>query len=238
MDERIPRYHQLRDQLAARIAGLEWRPAEPLPTEQELASAYGVAVGTVRKAVDLLEHEGLIERFQGRGTFVRRAALDKSLSRFFRFHTRTGERRVLDSRILERVVTDAPDSVAQKLRLNSGAKVIRLARLRFIDDQPVVAEEIWLPIEPFAVLADWPLDEFPRLLYPFYEQRCAQVIARAEERLRIDVANPTDAVTLRVAEHSPVVLIERLAFGYNGLPLEWRLSRGAAHLFAYEIEIR
>lgn len=238
MDNRIPRYHRLRDQLAARIAALEWQLDDPLPTEQELAIVYGLAVGTVRKAIDLLEREGLVERFQGRGTFVRRATFDRSLFRFFRFQSPTGERRVPESRILARDVTRAPKPVVEKFGLKTGAKAIRLARLRLIDNTPIVAEQIWLPYEPFAALADCPIEDFGPLLYPFYEQRCARVIARAEERLTVETATEADVTALQVPQHSPIVIVERLAYGYDETPLEWRQSRGAAQHFAYDIEIR
>ena len=46
-DLRLPRYQQLRDELAARIARQEWGPGEPVATEQDLARTYGIAVGTV-----------------------------------------------------------------------------------------------------------------------------------------------------------------------------------------------
>jgi len=238
VDDRIPRYHRLRDQLAERIAALEWQLHEPLPTEQELGIAYGVAVGTVRKAVDLLVREGLLERFQGRGTFVRRATFDQSLFRFFRFHAQTSERRVPESRILQRVVMPAPEAVAAKFSLRTDAKVIHLTRLRLIDNTPIIAEDIWLPFKLFAALADCPIDAFGPLLYPFYEQQCGRVIARADERLTVQTANASDVATLQVAQASPVVVIERIAYGYDGAPLEWRVSRGAAQHFSYEIEIR
>jgi len=238
VDDRIPRYHRLRDQLAERIASLEWQLHEPLPTEQELAVTYGVAVGTVRKAVDLLVHEGLLERFQGRGTFVRRATFDQSLFRFFRFHAQTGEHRAPESRILQRVVVPAPKIVAAKFSLRADAKVIHLTRLRLIDNTPIVAEEICLPLELFAALADCPIDAFGPLLYPLYEQQCGRVIARADERLTVQTAGAADVAALQVAPASAVVVIERIAYGYDGTPLEWRVSRGAAQHFSYEIEIR
>lgn len=238
MDERIPRYHQLRDELAARIAALEWQPDEPLPTEQELATAYGLAVGTVRKAVDLLEREGLLERFQGRGTFVRRATFDRSLHRFFRFRSAAGDNRMPDSHIVSRQIVAAPDAIAAKLGLAAGEQVIHLSRIRSLDTMPIVAESIWLPAVPFAALATCPLEAIGPLLYPFYEAHCGRVVARAEERLTIDSAGPADVAALGVAAASPIVTIERLALGYDGSPLEWRVSRGAAHHFDYRIEIR
>ncbi|MGF7192040.1 DNA-binding GntR family transcriptional regulator [Robbsia andropogonis] len=89
MDDRLPRYLKLRDEIAARIAALEWQPDQALPTEMELSYAYGVAIGTVRKAIDVLEQEGHLERFQGRGTFIRRASFDQSLFRFLDSSVRT-----------------------------------------------------------------------------------------------------------------------------------------------------
>ena len=57
-DPRIPIYLRLRDELAARIASQEWRAGEAIPSESELAGRYGVAVGTLRKTLDLLVAEG------------------------------------------------------------------------------------------------------------------------------------------------------------------------------------
>jgi len=51
-DVRLPLYQRLRDQVAQQIAHNVWRPGEAIPTEAELAASHGVAVGTVRKALD------------------------------------------------------------------------------------------------------------------------------------------------------------------------------------------
>ena len=101
-DDRLPRYQRLRDDLAARINRNEWRPGEPIPSEAELGAHYGVAIGTVRKAIDQLVADAVLERQQGRGTFVRRARFNSSLFRFFRFQSESGERRVPQSRIIRR----------------------------------------------------------------------------------------------------------------------------------------
>ena len=86
-DDRLPRYQRLRDDLAARIVSNEWRPGDPIPSEAELGAHYGVAIGTVRKAIDQLVADAVLERQQGRGTFVRRARFNSSLFRFFRFQS-------------------------------------------------------------------------------------------------------------------------------------------------------
>jgi len=65
-------YRQLRDYVAGEIARNVWKPGEPISTEFELVAKHNVSHGTVRKALDLLEADGLIERIQGSGSFVRR----------------------------------------------------------------------------------------------------------------------------------------------------------------------
>ncbi|MBP0588389.1 GntR family transcriptional regulator [Paraburkholderia sp. LEh10] len=237
-DDRLPRYQRLRDEMVALIAARHWRPGEAIPTEQALAKSYDVAVGTVRKAVELLVAEGLLERFQGRGTFVRRASFDSSLFRFFRFQTRQGERRIPESRILRREVVDAPSAVAATLQIPSSARVIQMSRLRLIDGVPMLAEEIWLPYVRFAAFAQMDLNEVGDLLYPVYEAKCNQVVASATETLTVEAIGPLHARLLHIEPGTPAVVIERLAYGYDRQPLEWRRSRGPASEFIYQAEIR
>lgn len=238
MDERLPLYQRLRDEIADNIAQQVWRPGELIPTEAELAARHGIAVGTVRKAIDALTAEGLIERQQGRGTFVRRRDLDTSLFRFFRYtdgSTMTTPR----SRLLRREVVESPPADARKaLQLRSGERAIRLARLRLAEETPFLSEQIWLPHERFAPLLDTPEEAIGDLLYPAYERLCGAVVARAEEELSVGVADADDARLLRLDRGAPIVVVERVAFGFSREPIEWRRTHGAASTFRYKIEIR
>src|SRR4051794_19469752 len=214
-DQRLPRYQRLHDDLVAKIRRHVWRPGEAIPTEAELARTYSVAVGTVRKAVDVLVTEGLLERSQGRGTFVRRPRFDSSLFRFFRFQSPSGERRIPEGRILQREVLEAPSAVAEALKLSSTAPVIRITRLRLIDGNPVLAEEIWLPKDRFTALLELPSREIGDLLYPAYEQYCGQVVASATETLTVEAVGEAYGRLLRLECGSPVIVIERLAYGFD-----------------------
>lgn len=237
-DDRLPLYQRLHDELTTKIASGAWKPGEAIPAEAEFARAYGVSVGTIRKTIDTLVAEGLVERFQGKGTFVRRPNFSSSLFRFFRFQRQSGERRVPQSRILKRDVLPMPSAVAAELRVEPGADAIRLSRLRLVDGRPILAEEIWLPRDRFAPLLEIPTADFGDLLYPLYEARCGQVIASAEETLTVETVSGLQGRLLRLAAGAPVVVIERLALGYDRRPLEWRRSRGPADEFQYHVEIR
>jgi GntR family transcriptional regulator len=66
-----PLWHQLADLLRARITSGELAAGRIMPSESTLSQEFGLARGTVVKALDALEEEGLVTRVQGRGTFVR-----------------------------------------------------------------------------------------------------------------------------------------------------------------------
>ncbi|WP_407181453.1 GntR family transcriptional regulator [Bradyrhizobium sp. STM 3562] len=238
LDQRLPRYQRLRDDLATRINRRELRPGDLIPSEAELAAQHGVAVGTVRKAIDQLVADGVLERQQGRGTFVRRARFNSSLFRFFRFQSESGERRIPQSRILRRDVVAAPPAVASALRIAIGESVISLSRLRLIDGEPLLAEEIWLERSRFEAVLDIPPEDFGDLLYPLYEERCGQVVVSADENLSVEIATDMQAQLLRLEKGAPLIVIERLAFDLERSPIEWRRSRGPAKRFRYHVEIR
>lgn len=235
-DRRLPLYARLRDVLTRRIADGVWPPGEALPAENTLASAYGVSVGTMRKAMQQLVDEGLLERRHGAGTYVRRAQFDKSLFRFFRHADDTGG--IPASRILRREATTAAETPEAALGLPPDAPVIRMQRLRLWGDEPFLAEDIVLPLERFRPFLDIPAEDLGPLLYPVYERYCGQVVARAEERLTVGEADAVVARLLRCRPGTPVVSIERTAFAHDGTAIEWRRSRGRAEGFAYRVEIR
>jgi GntR family transcriptional regulator len=237
-DERLPLYQQLRDDLARKIRAQIWQPGQLMPSETELKSSYQVAIGTVRKAIEALIAEGLVERSHGRGTFVRKASFDNSLFRFFRFESADGQRQVPRSTIVRRQVVKATAYVSSALQLDAGAPVIELLRLRLVDKQPVLAENIYLCAMRFHALLEMPTDDFGDLLYPLYERQCGQIVASAKEVLTIEAVTPAQADLLKLAPNTSVAVIERLALGSDGMPLEWRQSRGAASKFRYSVEIR
>ncbi len=237
-DSRLPLYQRLRDHLAAQIGAQNWRPGDLIPSEAELASSHGLSIGTVRKAIDQLVAQGLLERQQGRGTYVRRARFNSSLFRFFRFQSETGEQKISQARILHRKILPAPSAVASALRLRDGEAVINVSRLRRIDGVPLLAEEIWLEKARFAALLDIDPATFGDLLYPLYEEHCGQMVASVDEVLTVEAASRMQARLLGRTPGAPLIVIERTAFDPERRPIEWRRSRGPADRFRYHAEIR
>jgi DNA-binding GntR family transcriptional regulator len=69
-------YEQVYDLLKSRIEAGEWGVGSALPNEVDMSRDLGISIGTVRKAREMLVEDGLVERRQGRGTFVLDSAAD------------------------------------------------------------------------------------------------------------------------------------------------------------------
>lgn len=64
------RYKRVADDIAGRIASGEVKSGTRLRSERDLAEYYGVAYGTIRRAMKLLRERGLIRTVHGHGTFI------------------------------------------------------------------------------------------------------------------------------------------------------------------------
>lgn len=237
-DERLPLHHRLREDLLRKIEEGSWAYGVPLPSEAALAANYGVALGTMRSAIGSLVRDGILERHQGRGTFLRKPDFNYSLFRLFRCELPEGRQLVPESRILDRKELRAAPHIAAQLLCEVGAPVISLSRLRLCNGEPLLVEEIWLPMAGFEPLLNISLTELGPLLYSEYERLCNCIVVSAKERLSVATASADVAQVLDLTIGAPVVVIDRLAFGQGGVRLEWRRSHGRADRFNYEIEIR
>lgn len=74
---RVPLYIQVASALRRRIETGHWQPGQKISTLEELEQEFEVARVTVRQATELLQTEGLVQRQQGRGTFVTHKLEDK-----------------------------------------------------------------------------------------------------------------------------------------------------------------
>ena len=79
-----PLYRQIKGLITRELQAGGWKPAEAIPSEQDLAARFKVSQGTVRKAIDELAAENLLVRRQGKGTFVATHAEQQIQYRFLR----------------------------------------------------------------------------------------------------------------------------------------------------------
>ena len=234
-DPGVSRYAVLATALRTRLLQGEWPPGSAMPPEQVLAAEHGVALGTMRRALSVLADEGLIERVHGRGTFVRQGLSGAPMLRFFRFGQGAGQ--VPQSRILSREQVGATRQVARLLGVAPGEPCIRIQRLRLLDGQPCLHEDMFLPLPLFEPLLHVPTADWPDLLYPFFATRCQVHVHRAVDEIGFGQFSAGQARHLALSPGHPCAVVTRTAFDLQGRPVEARTSRGDANAFHYTVTI-
>jgi GntR family phosphonate transport system transcriptional regulator len=142
---------QMRQAIGTGVLGADGR----LPPEIALSERFGVNRHTVRSAISALVQEGVLRAEQGRGTFVEnRKRLSYPISARTRFSTglrdQTKDRRSI---LLANMIEPANSRVAEALRLEAGADVIRLETLSEADGRPVSRATSWFEAQRFAGFA-------------------------------------------------------------------------------------
>lgn len=222
--DRRPLYARTAEILTARIADGTWAPGALIPAEPEIAQELGVSPGTVRKALDALERRRLIERRQGRGTFVAAHTSERALFHFFRIVDLRDGREAPTSLVLDCRTGPATANDAAALDLEPGAEVHRVERLRVLGAQAVILERILLPAARFPGFALPVLQEMSDELYVLYQRDHGVTIARAEERLAAIAASEEQAAKLNLWPGAPLLEIQRVAFDIADRAVERRVT--------------
>ncbi|MGX9933786.1 GntR family transcriptional regulator [Advenella kashmirensis] len=236
-DARLPLHIRVRDELLRRISDRIWTAGEALPGEDRLAAELSISVGTMRKVIQSLVQEGVLERVHGKGTFVTSAFERTSMLRFVRFRG-PGENTLPKATILQLTTKKASGEIASKLQLKPGASVIYMHRSRSYDDEVVLVEHIWLSHKRFSKLLPYLQTESPPLLYPVYDSVCGVLVHRAIDELEMDSISSEDAKVFDVPVNSSCMRIERVMHDHAGDVVEWRVSFVPANRFHYTVEIR
>lgn len=133
------------------IEQLGLRAGDRLHTESELSDLFGVSRSTVREALRRLEQEGTLIAVQGQGRFISAAASlspERPMTKYESItEMLTARGYTVTSAVLDVSEGRAGDAEAEALELAAGDPVIRLLRIRFGDEQPLVVSENTIPRE-------------------------------------------------------------------------------------------
>jgi GntR family transcriptional regulator len=216
-----PLYLQLRDALVERIATGQWKPGSMVPNEGDLAREFGVSPGTMRKALDLMESMRLLTRRQGRGTVVNDPSSEELASRYT--NLRRADGRVIADDVKSGEITESPANETERIRLRLAKddRVFRAHRRRLHEARAYMVEEASMPTALFPGLAD---DQNPSPGITELAGHYGLLLGNAEERVSVGEASLEVAEALGIAFASPVLVLDRVVYGLDGRPVEWRMG--------------
>jgi GntR family transcriptional regulator len=236
--EAAPLYERVKRHMSEAILVGEWPPGMILPSETSLAQGFGIAVGTVRRAMSDLVAEGLLTRRRKTGTVVTGRSPHHSLRfffQYFRLHRADGSLVHSTSQFLNVETGPATPAQAEALQIRSGG-VIKIHRIRHVDGRPVMHDKLIMAEER---LPDWPRDtsSLPPLLYLHLLESYGIRISAVREQITADLASDEDIALLKLDGRTAVLTIDEVAYDQAGVPtiLGWHRATTAAHTYVNEV---
>ncbi|RWI72188.1 GntR family transcriptional regulator [Mesorhizobium sp.] len=203
-------YERIADMISRDLTGILWRGGDRLPSEVELARHFNVSRRTMRRALAMLEHQGVIEKNRGRHTIYRGRAIDWSHDSVVDFPTaarRAGFRP--STKVLRVREAAAGINEARALGIRLGAPVAEICRLRLLDGTAVAQQRSILPDDIAAGIRASDLEQSS--LYDLIRRRGnVGNLFVAAENLSPARATRDEAEFLAVAAGDAVVRIVRI----------------------------
>lgn len=224
-----PLYHQLMQRISDDIENGTYPVGSRIPPENELGEIYQVSRVTVRRALAELTAEGLLERKQGKGTFVCTPRIRQDLKSIHSFHDSCKQNglaagtRVIQIREIE---ADAQDRAELKLR--EGDKVVETLRVRLADGEPVVLERNHFSMA-YAYLEN---ENLAGSLYQVLRDYGIEA-RQATHDLSLAFATEAQARLLEIETGSPLMRLHEVVYDQKGRPLHnsLQLIRGDRFVF-------
>lgn len=226
-------YLLLRDEISSGVH----RPGGTLPGEQRLAEQFGVSRVTIRRALDALDADGLIERRAGSGTTVRAGAcgpngMSVDFTTLLPQLVDMGQHTT--ARLLSFSYGTAPQRVVDAMRLPATARVQTAVRVRLINDQPFSHLTTYVPEEIAANYTEADLATTP--LFRLLERSGVQV-TDAQQSVSATLASPDVAEALGVSVGSALLSLRRVVRDREGRGVEYLSALYRADLFRLEMSM-
>lgn len=217
----VPLYRQLAETLRRQIESGALSDQEPLPPERELALRYEVSRDTVRKAIRLLDEEGMLYSDHGRGTFVTSSSMREMAKAIGSFTLDTLKRggspgqKVL---LFEKVT--AGMAIASVMRIKPDTVLHRVRRLRLIDGEPIGIQDSWLCLPKGQGFTRTQLER-KGSLYRLLAEDLGIQPSVALESIGSVLASAEELELLNLEKGAPLLLCERVTMSDRRLPIEY-----------------
>jgi DNA-binding GntR family transcriptional regulator len=232
-----PAYMQLVYLFKQQIAAGLLRNGDRLPSESQICKRFQVSPMTVRRAINILADQGVVDTAQGRGTFVKQIRLDAATFQLKALQDIFSDEQTRVA-ILEASIFSADQRVAQKLMLAENTRVIYIRRLLSRGDDPLLYHREYLIYDPRQALVESEL-EVTSLRGLFQGERNGD-FKYGELSIEATLINEEEAEVLKAPIGSAAFNLEHSFYDYTDKPVSWGwfICRGDQLRFSTTLGIR
>jgi len=233
----LPLYHQVEESIRQDIANRIYLSGQSIPTELELQEKFNVSRETIRKAVNNLVLAGLVEKRKGVGTFVTHPKIVHRIGHIYGSSEEILARGMIPSTtFIERKEINPPEPMRQEMAIEKGATVIKVKRLRFVNEEPVAILSSYLPKDLVPDLAR--VKFRGNSLYKTLEEIYHLTLSEGDEIIEAGSIRGKDAELLRIRKASPVLVVRRLTYLDNSRVIEKLTALYRSDKFKYQVKLK
>lgn len=153
MKKNSPLYKNIANKIKEEIISSNINNDEAIPSETKLAEKFNVSRVTVRQAIDLLVNEDILYKIQGSGTYVKNSRIEHHIYKLQSFHEEMTElNKKPSTKIIDFMVICPDKNISNILKIDENEKVFFIKRLRYADEELLILEETYLPVNLFPDL--------------------------------------------------------------------------------------
>jgi GntR family transcriptional regulator len=194
-----------------------------LPAEHELAAEFFVSRNTIREALAALKAEGLIDRGPKVGTHVAQRKFDHGLDVLLGLKETFKGYGEVRNEVRAAVEVVAPPSVARRLLLDPGQRVVFVERLRYLGDLPLSLDLTYLAPDIGEAILQHPLETND--IFALIEDVSGQRLGSATLAVEAIPADAHSAATLQLPDGAALLMLERLTHLDDGRPVDLEYIR-------------
>ena len=229
----VPAYIRIHDAIKKEIDGGIWEIGQRLPSERDLADDYEVSRMTLRQAITLLVEEGILERRVGSGTYVASHRVQEKMRGTTSFtEIVRSQGKMPSSQLISYQRKPANETEIQQLQLKATDYVIRMERVRFADNVPLVFEVASIPEELIRSFNREDITEhfFQTLTDNGYE------IGKSQQTIYARNASERVANYLKIPRNHAILALTQLSYFTDGRPFEYVHSQYVGDRFEFYLE--
>jgi GntR family transcriptional regulator len=219
----LTKHRQIIEALTTEMQECRLKPYDRLPSEKELCEQWQASRSTVRKAMDQLADRGNIFRVPGKGSFVSFPKISHNVSQVLSFLEKM-KAQGLDvvTKLIQKQIIEPNEEIRAALKLDNGARVLKIQRLRIVKGEPLVLQTAFMPSNICGELMKADL-ESESLNYLLREQ-CNIKLSRSDILIEAPILSPKERQLLGNPRVPVFLAVVGLTFDQNDKPI--RFSRG------------
>ncbi|MFZ5453593.1 MAG: phosphonate metabolism transcriptional regulator PhnF [Thermodesulfobacteriota bacterium] len=220
----ISGYQQLSGLLTKQIAAGIFPSGSQLPTEMEISRQYKLNRHTVRRALEVMEQEGLVYRLRGKGTFVAAKKIPYRVSQKTQFTSSILEAGFTPQAcLINSYELSADRELAERLEIAPKDKVTVLKILRYADNLPFCFTLSYLPAHKYPGLSAVLPESFS--LYQVIKEHFGVEARRVSSTFEVGLPERADSEMLRISPNTPLLIVKSCAKDQHGAVAEFCSSK-------------